>query len=142
MARLKWWDKTGLTWVYVPVGTSVPEIATWHGAGAATVLTGKAGYSVRAGGFLGKVTLSADTAPTGAAITVDVLVNGVVERTATLAATVATQTTDVPSPSVALSIGDIVTVDVTQIGSSEPGQDLTVQVELVETDPAAEVIPE
>jgi hypothetical protein len=77
---------------------------------------------------IGKVRATVDTAPTGADIELDVLVGGVSVLTSPLTI-VAGQTTGTVVPPVGLwPAGDPVTVEITQIGSTVAGSDLTVQV--------------
>ena len=69
---------------------------------------------------------SVGTAPTGAGLTVALTKNGAQQATLTIAAS--RNTASSTSLDVRLTSSDYVTVDVTQVGSSEPGRNLVVQV--------------
>jgi hypothetical protein len=70
--------------------------------------------------------VSVDTAPTGTGLTVALTKNGVQQATLTIAADRSTAFST--SLDVSLTSSDYVTVDVTQVGSIEPGRDLVVQI--------------
>lgn len=77
---------------------------------------------------VGKITTSVGTAPTGASLIVEVLKNGVtLLGTAEILAGESYAVADLES-SRSLAAGDYVTFDVTQVGSTVAGSDLTVQV--------------
>lgn len=113
---------------------------TYAGTGNATVGTGKARFvndtaeTLR----LRSVRLQVSTAPTGADLLVDVNVNGATAFSAqsTRPKVTAGQTSGSSVPSQAgndvfVGPGQVITVDVDQIGSTVAGADLTVTVEAV-----------
>lgn len=69
------------------------------------------------------------TAPTGAAITVNVKLNGTLLFTLTIPAG-ATKSNTFTGPR-AIQQGDLLSVDITAVGSTDPGADLTVMVRVV-----------
>lgn len=66
------------------------------------------------------------TAPTGASLIVNVLRNSVTVQTLTIPA--GAFFVDVTGLGIAFAAGDIISFDVTQVGSTEPGRDLAVQL--------------
>lgn len=106
--------------------------STWNLCVAAPCATGSnltANYIVTAAETLGKCYISAKTAPTGHTLIVDVLNNGTsifgagTKLVLAISGTYATQAV-IANPS--LAEGDILTTDITAIGSTIAGQDLTV----------------
>jgi len=79
-----------------------------------------------------KVKICVKTAPTGAALTVDVNKNGTTIFTTqggrpSIAAGDTTDDSDTPDVT-SLAEGDKLTIDVDQVGATEPGKDLTIEV--------------
>jgi hypothetical protein len=98
-----------------------------------TVKAGTSRYYLEEARTVVKVRASVGTAPTGAAILVDVNKNGTTIFTtqANRPSIAISGNTATGTPQVtALAAGDYLTVDVDQVGSTVAGSDLTVQIEL------------
>lgn len=109
-----------------PGRTGAPSPITYYRAGPALPLTGKARWRFPFNATLIGVSAAVSAAPQGDGIEFDVLVNGVVAGTFTLpdgSEELAEQTISVP-----ISVGDYVTVNITAVGSTYNGDDLTVFV--------------
>jgi hypothetical protein len=84
-------------------------------------------WRVKSAGQILGLQLSAQDAPTGAAIIVEIYKGGVATgKTATLAAAAKNQETIFGSP-LAIAIGDVIQFRPTQVGSTKPGTNLTVR---------------
>ena len=83
------------------------------------------------GGTIERVTSTVGTAPTGAAMTV-MLANGandILNSVLSMAASDKTATsTDINTTYEAVADGDVIDIDIDQVGSTEPGEFLLVQV--------------
>ena len=108
--------------------------AVFSSPGVQAVKTGQGRYYViNACTILGAIA-SVGTAPTGATFIIDVLKNGTTIYTGgtnrpTISASAFVSATTIVAPAVtALAVGDYLTVNVAQIGSTIPGSDLTVIV--------------
>lgn len=121
-----------------------PERFTVTITGAVTAGTGKGRYVNDTGEVLRvrEVNLTAGTAPTGAALTVDVNVEGTsafsVQASRPAIAIGQKSATATPARAgspVNVQPGEVVTVDVDTVGSTVAGSDLTVTVELVKLAP-------
>ena len=101
------WSRTGVAAV---VGGAV----RWYNprATSLTVLTARA---------------SVNTAPTGASLIVTLVKNGAT-TIATLTITAGSYTSGLQTVNAALADGDYLTVNITQVGSTVAGSDLTVQI--------------
>jgi hypothetical protein len=114
---------------------TLPEVYSKTLAGAQTTGTGKASFVNETGETLRikDVSLTAGTAPTGAALIVDVNVDGTSAFTAANRPQLAVSTTEATAaPDVEDKLVPplgVVTVDIDQIGSTVAGSDLTVRVE-------------
>lgn len=102
--------------------------------GALTVVAGKSRVYLEGNYVLESVRASVNTAPTGAAILIDVNKNGVTINTVqttrpTIAAAAFTGLGATPAITT-FAAGDYITVDVDQIGSTVAGSDLTVAIRL------------
>ena len=100
--------------------------------GTISVGVGSARFYIPGAITLSNVRASVGTAPTGSAITIDVNKNGSSVFTTNLKPTiyagqtvVSTSTPNITS----LTTGDYISVDVDSVGSLNPGQNLTVQIE-------------
>lgn len=100
--------------------------------GAATVQTGTARLYNDTGSTLtiSKVRVSAGTAPTGAALIIDVKKNGttIFPTTAKPQVAAAANTGTAVPDTTSFANGDYLTVDVTQIGSTVAGSNITVTI--------------
>lgn len=110
------------------------ERASFGYSGVVAVTTGKARYYVEEAVTITAVRISVDTAPTGATLIVDVNKNGTTIYTTqgnrpTIAISGNTATANSPDVT-ALAAGDYLTIDIDQVGSTIPGSDLAVQVEM------------
>lgn len=106
-----------------PSGLSVVMLGV---AGNITVQTGKSRYYAPRALTISQLRASVNTAPTGASLIVSLRKNGTIVAVVTIAASVNTGTS---SLALAVAAGDYLQVDVTQVGSTVAGADLTVQVE-------------
>lgn len=95
-----------------------------------TVTTGLSGsrFYVERSGTVSVVRASVGTAPTGSALTVDVLKNGVSILSSAISIAAGTNTATGTISSSSVSSGDYFTVNVTGVGSSTAGANLTVSV--------------
>lgn len=93
--------------------------------GALSTQTGVMAWRVLYAGTLTLIDLEVGTAPTGSGVSVTAKVNGSSVGSATIAAGTL-HASIVPSPDVVV-VGDLVTYDITAVGSSTPGTDLGVQ---------------
>lgn len=114
-------DYNTLTWV--PPGGGNLSVAAgtykwYHDAGAGVVMT------------LVKARATVVTAPTGAAINLDINKNGssILSSPLTIAATAYTGTSSGSFTSATLADGDYLTIDIDQVGSTVPGAGLLVQL--------------
>lgn len=111
------------------------HIIPYTKSGTLSVTTGTLRYRLPWAATIIATTASVNTAPTGASIIVDVLKNGttIYSTTAnrpTIAATNFATTTS-PTPDVtSLSAGDYLTVNISQVGSTIAGSDLSVFIEI------------
>lgn len=111
-----------LPWSYPgTLQTTSPTSAIYNDTGRPLTITG-----VRA---------TVGTAPTGSAVTVDVQRNGTSLWTLpasrpTIAAATTTSGSIAPTAGATLAAGDRLTANITQVGSTTPGSDLTIQVQV------------
>lgn len=111
----------------------VDALASFSRSGALVVSTGTGRFRFPFAATLLGVTAAINTAPTGAAVVVDVHKNGTTIFTSQAnrpsIAISGNATTSEPAPDVtSVAAGDYLTVDVDQIGSTVAGSDLTVFV--------------
>lgn len=85
------------------------------------------GVAVPVATSLSKATARLGTAPVGAAVIIRVLSNGSTITTLTIADGLKTATN--PGLAVSLPAGAVITLDITQVGSTTPGADLAVELE-------------
>ncbi len=87
-------------------------------------------YLVPFAGIPQEVTLAAKTAPAGADLIVDILHNGTSLFSAPvhLSAGQTQATSTALASGAVLAVGDLLTLNVTQVGSTTPGQDVTIQL--------------
>ena len=100
--------------------------------GTLSVGIGRAKFYIPGAITLGNVRASVGTAPTGAAVTIDVNKNGSSVFTTNLKPVIYAGQTVVSTstPNITeFSAGDYITVDIDTVGSLNPGSDLTVQIE-------------
>lgn len=119
------------------VDVTPAEAHTFTATGTVAVTTGKSRLYLEDDYVIESVRASVGTAPTGAALIVDVNRNGTTIYTTQsarpqVAAGTNTDVGDTPAVT-ALAAGDYLTVDVDQIGSTVAGADLTVTVRLRRT---------
>ena len=114
-----------LSWGSPPaVGTGVE---TLRQNGLVTVNTGVGRWYVPAAAVITKIVARVNTAPSGAAMNLVInKVSGGSTTTTALAIAAGAIKAENNSPSLSLSYDDYITVDVTQVGSSEAGRDLQV----------------
>lgn len=115
------------------IGVPSPVVASFFQTGTLTVKTGAGRWYIAANATILSVQASVGTAPTGAAVIVDINKNGTtIFTTQTNRPTIAVSTNTsglVSNMSVtALAANDYLTVDIDQIGSTVAGADLTVQI--------------
>lgn len=111
-------------------GNSIPQTITLSRSGTLAVVAGSARFPVPFACTIVDVRTAVGTAPTGAAVLVDVNKNGTTVFTTqanrpSVAAAGNLSSAAVPDV-VALAAGDYLTVDVDQVGSTVAGADLTV----------------
>lgn len=127
------WKRAPLSLVGSPA--AAPQIAPFSSSGVVAVKVGGARYYVEQAMSISTVRVSVGTAPTGAAILVDVNKNGTTIYTTQAnrpQIAVSTNTATGNSPNVTtLAAGDYLTVDIDQVGSTVAGSDLTVQIGLI-----------
>lgn len=92
-----------------------------------SVLTGKSRFYFEDARTITKIRASVGTVPTGSGVTIDTLVNGTSIGTVTIAAGQNTATLAVSKSVVA---GDYATVSILSIGSTTPGTDLTLTLNI------------
>ena len=114
-----------LTWGDPPAtGTGVETLRT-HGV--LTTVTGNGRWYVPADAVITKIVARVNTAPTGAPINLVInKVSGGTTTTTNMSIAAAGYKSENNSPSLSLSYDDYITVDVTQVGSSEAGRDLQI----------------
>lgn len=97
-------------------------------AGAATVKTNTIppGVRIARACTLTEVHVVVGTAPTGAALIVQLRINGTIYAAGQASVAAAATTANVTGLTQALSAGDLVTFDITQIGSTVAGSDVAV----------------
>lgn len=105
-------------------------LAPFSRAGTLAVDTGKGRFTLPAAATIVGVTAAVSTAPTGASVIVDVNKNGTTifstqGNRPTIPASSFASSTAVPDIT-SLAVGDYLTVDVDQVGSTIPGADLVV----------------
>lgn len=113
-----------------PQGPAGPGVPVFSRAGAAAVTTGTIRYYLERDTTVSKVRAAAGTPPVGSPLAVDVLLNGVSLLAGGPLEIPAGDHTAVRTIAVPASAGDYLTVDITQVGSTTPGADLTVSVTL------------
>lgn len=117
--------------------THAVEAYTFSNVGAATVKTGVSRIYLEGNYTVETVRAAVNTAPTGAALIVDVNKNGTTiytTQTARPQIAVSTNSANGNSPAVTTFVaGDYITVDIDQIGSTVAGSDLTVTIRLRRT---------
>lgn len=121
-----------LVYKYPPHG-----VATFSYSGTMAVTTGKGRFRMPVAATIIGVSAAVNTAPTGASIKVDVNKNGTTVYTTQgnrpdIAVSTNAAAETVPDVT-ALAVGDYLSVDIDQIGSTVPGSDLVVQVRYRET---------
>jgi len=119
--------KTGTGWIDAiasAAGISTENYVNLKQTGALTVTTGTKRWYAPKGITISKIIARADTAPVGAAINITVNKNGTSGATLVIAdgGTKIINST----PSITMVEDDYLTVDITQVGSSTSGSDLTV----------------
>lgn len=124
------WDGTTLLNLAQPV-----VVRDFTIQGNAAVSTGKSRAPIHSSAVIASVRVMANTAPTGAALIFDVKKNGTSIYATTPAnrpqiAAGATSGTGGTPDTTALAAGDRLTVDVVQVGSTVPGADIVVSVQL------------
>lgn len=110
--------------------------------GAQVVATGKIGFRVPEAGTYVGAAATLGTVNTGATFIIDVNKGGTTlyttqARRPTIAISAANKTSTesgVPDGAVALAVGDIITVDVDQVGSTVAGSDLSVAISYLAND--------
>jgi hypothetical protein len=100
------------------------------------VVTGKVRFYLQRDYKITAIAVAVGVAPTGSALIVDINKNGTTifttqENRPTIAVGANSDLTSAPDIDT-LSVGDYLTVDIDQVGSSFAGSDLTVQIELTE----------
>lgn len=108
-----------------------PQLFTWSMSGVLAVASGGLGFRAPIALELQHVRLSVSTAPTGAALLVDVNKNGTTMFTTqanrpTIAAGAYTETAITAPDVVSIAAGDRITVDIDQVGSTIAGSNLVV----------------
>ena len=119
---------TGPTGATGATGSTGGMGITFSNQGTLAVTTGLGRYYMESAGTLTKIRASVGTAPTGANLIVSVLENGISVGTATITAGTFTGTTTLSSTYAA---GDYFTINITQVGSTVAGTDLTVTLTVV-----------
>lgn len=108
----------------------------FHYQGTLETYIGSSRLPIVAPGRIIAVRISVDTAPTGASIIVDVNLNGTTIFPTTTKPTIAAAANmngqSIPDD-IWVAAGDYLTIDIDQVGSTEPGADLVVNV-LIEND--------
>lgn len=106
-------------------GPAAPILPTFSLQGTAYVLTGKQRYYFESGGLITKIRVSAGTPSTGSGLTARVNLNGTSLSTVTVPATSYTNTATLSQAVVA---GDYLTIDITAVGSTTAGGDITIEI--------------
>ena len=118
--------------------THAVEAYTFSVTGAVTVATGKSRIYLEGSYIVETVRAAVNTAPTGAALIVDVNKNGTtIYTTQTARPQIAASSNSATGNSPAVTTfaaGDYITVDVDQVGSTVAGSDLAVTIRLRRTD--------
>jgi hypothetical protein len=122
------------------LASATPYLITWGigiGTPATTGTDVTPHYVVAQSGTLAGITISAKTAPAGADLIIDILDGGI----SVLGAShlhlpsgmgVASSASFANSPQT-ITVGDVLTLNILQVGSSIPGQDILVQLKVVPT---------
>jgi hypothetical protein len=127
------WKRAPLSLLEAPAVTALPKTAAFSSSGPVAVKVGGGRYYIEEAVSIVKVRSSVGTAPTGTTLLVDVNKNGstIFTTQANRPAIAIGANTATGTPQVtALAVGDYLTVDVDQVGSTLAGADLTVQIEL------------
>lgn len=119
-------------WTLLPSGANDAAVTTFDQSGTLSVSTGTGRLTFQVATTILGVVAAVNTAPTGAAILVDVNKNGTTIFTTqgnrpSIAAAGFASSTAVPDVT-AFAAGDYMTVDIDQVGSTVPGTNLTVTV--------------
>jgi hypothetical protein len=119
-------------WTLEPVGVSAAAVTTFDQSGVLSVTTGTGRLTFQTAVTILGVVAAVNTAPTGAAILVDVNKNGSTIFTTqanrpSIAAAGFASATATPAVT-AFAAGDYMTVDIDQVGSTVAGADLTVTI--------------
>ena len=117
----------------IPVGFPEYQTLSWSISSDATIFTGKHRLYIEQDSVLISARVSADPVPTGASLICDINRNGST-LFPTGKPTLATGTNTVkvsPAGGIALTAGDYLTFDIDQVGSTNPGGNLVVQLTLV-----------
>lgn len=114
-------------------GVSIPIFITFSRSGTLVTGTGTMRWRVPVALTIQHVRLACNTAPTGAAILVDVNKNGTTIFTTqanrpTIAASANAETATIAPDVTALAAGNYLTVDIDQVGSTVAGADLTIVI--------------
>lgn len=108
-----------------PLSTDLETYLPPHGFwGTLAITTGKGRIPIFRAGTITNIRLAAGTAPTGASVVVVVKVNGSTAATVTL--TASSNAVLSSGLTIAVAAGDYLTADITQVGSTVAGADLTV----------------
>lgn len=120
-----------------PAGPAFPGAISFSHTGDATTGPGSFRFPMPTSATISGVAATADTAPTGAALIFDVNKNGTTifttqaNRPTILAG--ANQSTEFAVPDVtSVATNDLITVDIDQIGSTEPGANVVVVIAFVD----------
>lgn len=107
-----------------PAGPSLPIVL--YRRGVLSVVDGRMKYRYPFAATLVGISaaMGVGTPPVGSPITVDLLVNGVVAYTLTIP----DGAEDVPevAVSIPIAVGDFLTANITSVGSTSPGEDMTI----------------
>jgi hypothetical protein len=104
------------------------EKAPFFEGGALSVKTGVGRYPIMEAGTIVRARVVVDTAPTGASLTLSLKKNGTQFTTITMSA--GTNAAVSGTLSTAVADGDYLTVDITQVGSTVAGSNLTVVIRI------------
>jgi hypothetical protein len=115
----------GLQGLTGETGPGLKDFA-WTQEGNAVAVTGLFRYLVFRSGTLVRGAATVSTAPTGANLIVVIKKNGVTVLTLTIVAGTTSSGIQTPGSPVTLVSGDILSVDITQVGSSTPGANVWV----------------
>lgn len=117
----------------------IKDVEGYGGRGIAFYLSGELAVEARAVALIAPCALTVlavrsvvAVAPTGADLILDVNLNGTTIFTTqanrpTIAASATSDTSDAPDVT-AVALGDVISLDVDQIGSTDPGEDLSVTI--------------